>query len=296
MCLLVVCQPNSTPKREELQAGACRNPHGFGFAIVANDKIISFRSMSAKKTIKKFLALREQYPNGYAMWHARLATHGVKNEQNCHPFVVGNDERVYLAHNGVLDVTIPDNDKRSDTRLFAEDILPAMGGVLALDNDHLFDMLSKWSYGSKICVLSVHPDSKFQCYIINEKSGEWDNDGVWWSNKHHIPKPATPEIIGSYKSTYTYSVPEYTYDWATMREAYSSLSGEPETQLRDIELDFCTSCQNPISVDLSADYCEWCDACVGCSMNYADCMCYTPTSKYNGSYDRIDTAYDVPLY
>ena len=129
MCLLVVCQPNSTPKREELQAGACRNPHGFGFAIVANDKIISWRSMSAKKTINKFLQLRSQYPDGYAMWHARLATHGVKNESNCHPFVVGNDERVYLAHNGVLDITIHANDRRSDTRVFAEDILPSMGEI-----------------------------------------------------------------------------------------------------------------------------------------------------------------------
>ena len=295
MCLLVVCQPNSTPKREELHAGACRNPHGFGFAIVADDKIISWRSMSAKKTINKFLEVRAQYPNGYAMWHARLATHGVKNEQNCHPFVVGNDERVYLAHNGVLDVAIHANDRRSDTRVFAEDILPAMGGVQALDNDHLFNMLSKWATGSKVAILSVHPDSKYQCYLINEKSGEWDSDGVWWSNTHHRPKPVST-IIGSYTPpSYSYTIPEYNYDWKTMREGYASLSGESEEMLSEEEFDVCQACQNPISVVLSADYCEWCDSCVGCTMNYADCLCYNPTDKYNGDYTN-KVIYDYPLY
>ena len=298
MCLLVVCQPNSTPKREELQAGACRNPHGFGFAIVANDKIISWRSMSAKKTINKFLQLRSQYPDGYAMWHARLATHGVKNESNCHPFVVGNDERVYLAHNGVLDVKIHANDRRSDTRVFAEDILPAMGGVQSLDNDHLFDMISKWATGSKIAVLSVHPDSKYQCYIVNEKSGEWDTDGVWWSNKHHIPKPAT--IVGTYKPShisYTYELPSVTYDWKTLKESYSSMTGDdPNDFTEDDEFTTCISCKNPISVILSADYCEWCDACVGCGSNYADCLCYNSSYKYNGYYDDVKSTYDVPLY
>jgi hypothetical protein len=39
MCLLVVCKPNAIPKREELTEGACANPHGFGFAIVADGKV-----------------------------------------------------------------------------------------------------------------------------------------------------------------------------------------------------------------------------------------------------------------
>jgi len=82
MCLLVVCNPNSTPSKDDLHNGACSNPHGFGFAIQTPEGIISERSMSAKKSVKRFLELREQYPEGYAMWHARYATHGVKNEQN----------------------------------------------------------------------------------------------------------------------------------------------------------------------------------------------------------------------
>ena len=142
MCLLVVCNPNSTPSKDDLKMGACKNPHGFGFAIDTGSGIISERSMSAKKSIARFLELREQYPNGYAMWHARYATHGVKNELNCHPFKVAGEYDTYLAHNGVLDIHIPKGDKRSDTRIMAEELLPRLGGVSALDDDYVYDMIS----------------------------------------------------------------------------------------------------------------------------------------------------------
>ncbi len=39
MCLLVVCNPNSTPSKDDLSMGACKNPHGFGFAIDTGDGI-----------------------------------------------------------------------------------------------------------------------------------------------------------------------------------------------------------------------------------------------------------------
>ena len=58
MCVLVVCKPNHTPTKAELTKGACANPHGFGFAIVADGVIISERSMSYKKSIDRFLELR----------------------------------------------------------------------------------------------------------------------------------------------------------------------------------------------------------------------------------------------
>ena len=150
MCLLAVCEPGSTPKRKDLECASCNNPHGFGYAVIANGEIITGRGMSAKKVISEFLSVRKQYPNGYAMFHARFATHGVKNVENCHPFPVGGSTQTYLAHNGILDIKIPANDKRSDTRVFAEDILPLMGGVDGLDNEHIWDITSKWASGSKI--------------------------------------------------------------------------------------------------------------------------------------------------
>ena len=271
MCLLVVCSPNSTPKREDLNAGACHNPHGFGFAIEADGKIISVRGMSAKKIIKQFLELRKQYPNGYAMWHARIATHGVKNEDNCHPFKVGGSDLTYLAHNGILDVPIPHGDKRSDTRILAEDTLPRIGGVSALDDDVVWTMVSKWASGSKIAVLTVDPSAKETMYIVNEKLGSWDNEGVWWSNQNHKPKPAI-----NYYSTYeAYKKPMVV---THLDEDYTITDYSPK-------LDECPYCYAIVDFDENPYYCDMCQTCYDCEIELTGCMCYVPTNKWSSKQD-----------
>jgi hypothetical protein len=90
---LVVASPNSTPRKKDLECASCNNPHGFGFAVITPNGIVTGRGMSSKKVIKQFLEVRKQYPESYAMFHARYATHGVKNEDNCHPFKVPSESR-----------------------------------------------------------------------------------------------------------------------------------------------------------------------------------------------------------
>jgi glutamine amidotransferase len=269
MCLLVVASPNSTPKKKDLECASCNNPHGFGFAIITPKGIVTGRGMSAKKVIKEFLEVRKEFPSGYAMFHARFATHGVKNEENCHPFKVPSLEDTYLAHNGILDIKIAAGDKRSDTRIFAEDTLPAMGGVAALDDDHVWAMVSKWSLGSKIVVFTLDPAAASQCYIVNEDAGHWDNDGMWWSN-----------------STYK-------------EDAWSSYLGTPavrdiwKTDSKDTD---CGACGAVNFEDANPYYCEMCYMCYDCNGVYGSgCLCWTPekhrestkgwTGKYNGYYD-----------
>jgi len=270
MCLLLVCEPNSTPKRKDLECASCNNPHGFGYAVIADGKIITGKGMSARKTIDAFLKVRKQYPNGYAMYHARYATHGVKNEENCHPFKVGEDERTYLAHNGILDIDIHATDRRSDTRVFAEDTLPAMGGVSALDDDNAFKILSKWSTGSKIAILTVDPAAKEVCYIINESAGHWDNAGIWWSN-----------------STYK-------------EDTWSKYIGLPSTGNAPVDAEVmddydCQLCGTYMFEDSNPYYCENCYSCFDCLGMYGDdCLCWTPErdsqllaakGHFNGTFD-----------
>lgn len=256
MCLLVVCNPNSTPSKDELTTGACKNPHGFGFAIDTGSGIISERSMSAKKSIARFLELREQYPNGYAMWHARYATHGVKNGLNCHPFKVAGEHDTYLAHNGMLDIYIPKGDKRSDTRILAEELLPRLGGVSALDDDYVYDMLGAWSKGSKIAVMTNDPSAQYKIYIINESAGSWDDKGIWWSNNSHKSTPA----ITSY--TYEPSV----YDIVVAQE-----QGDNTFE--------CPNCMTLVDMWESELYCLMCECCFDCSAQFLDCLCYNPSAK-----------------
>lgn len=273
MCILVVCEPNSTPQASDLHAGACANPHGFGFAIHAGDRIISERSMSAKKSIKRFMELRAQYPDGYAMWHARYATHGVKNEQNCHPFKVGDDDGTYLAHNGVLDVAIPHGDRRSDTRVFAEDTLPKIGGVTALDDDTIWLMISKWASGSKIAILTTSPDTKYPMYLINENLGTWDNNGIWWSNQSHK------------RTTYAKPVPLLTTTY--QEDVYNKLLDEYESSLDgEVLTELCPYCMEMVDLNENPYYCPTCTLCYDCSDVVHSCMCYTPsTSKWTSHKD-----------
>ena len=259
MCLLVVCSPNSTPRKKDLECASCNNPHGFGYAVIAGDKIITGKGMSAKKIIKEFLDVRKEYPNSYAMFHARYATHGVKNEENCHPFKVGGRDDTYLAHNGILDIEIHATDKRSDTRIFAEDTLPMIGGVKALDDDNVWKIVSKWASGSKVAILTLDPRAGDQCYIVNESSGYWDNEGMWWSNDTY--KPSTWSSFIQPSSTTAIAYDNHTED---------EILAEYE----------CPSCRAIAFEDANPYYCEMCYTCFDCVGSYGDsCLCYTPADS-----------------
>lgn len=274
MCLLLVCSPDSIPNKKDLQTASCNNPHGFGYAIITPEGIITGRGMSAKKTINKFLALRKQYPSSYAMFHARYATHGVKNEDNCHPFRVPSKHPTYLAHNGVLDIRINAGDRRSDTRVFAEDVLPAMGGVTALDDDNVWAMVSKWALGSKIAIFTLDPKAKDMVYIVNEKSGHWDNAGIWWSNYSYCDWKNTP-----YHNTITkIEVTPYPAD--------TTKAGWQEDE------SVCQMCGAFAFEDANPYYCEMCLSCPDCYGIHGDtCLCWTPehdkkkAAKSGGYYD-----------
>jgi predicted glutamine amidotransferase len=277
MCLLVVCKPNAIPKREELTEGACSNPHGYGFAMIIDGKIFRYRTMSARKAVGKFIHMRQQYPQGYAIWHARYATHGVKNEDNCHPFQVGDDTDTVLAHNGVLDTFIGKDDKRSDTRVFAEDTLPKLGGVCALEDENLYRMIEGWATGSKIAVLTVNPQAEYQLYLINEKLGHWDDNGVWWSNSSY--KRSTYTTTTYYKADSHPVVDAIAYD-STYDEEQAYYKELSELSEKDgyLVIDQCPMCEALIDIDMSAEYCQYCEACMSCWANFQDCMCYTPKS------------------
>ena len=268
MCMLCVIPPNVIPSREKLENSALNNPHGFGFAIVvpSEKRIISERTMNADESINNFLKLREQYREGYAMWHARYATHGTMTIDNCHPFKLGGkDKQTYVAHNGVLPTIEAKGENRSDTRIFVEDILPAMGGVTALDNPQLYNVIENFTSGSKVCVLTIDPRAQFQCYLIHEDRGKTDLSGVWWSNE----------------SCYL----DWGWTYKTNSKPISFVS-----EIDDEESILCGSCNtlnNSIDVEIDV-MCRNCGICFDCSAYYDVCMCYKPSSadkKFYGGWD-----------
>jgi glutamine amidotransferase len=247
MCMLCLVPPNVIPSREKLENSALNNPHGFGFAIVisSENRIHAERTMNADTSINRFLELRAKYPEDYALWHARLATHGSTTVDNCHPFKVGGDERTYLAHNGILPILEPTGDMRSDTRIFAEDLLPAIGGVSALDNPQVMNLIEDFTSGSKVAILTVDTRAAYQAYLIHENKGHKDSTGTWWSNDScHLPSSRT-----------WYSVKPMDF-------------GVNDTG------DYCIVCDSAVETGDELDYCPTCSSCYSCYMAKGDCLCY----------------------
>ncbi len=266
MCMLCVVPPNVIPSREKLENSALNNPHGFGFAIVIpkENRIHVERTMNADTSINRFIEMRGKYPEGYAMWHARFATHGTTTVDNCHPFKVGKDERTYLAHNGILPIIEPQGDTRSDTRIFAEDLLPAIGGVASLDNEQVVNLLDDFTTGSKVCVLTIHPDAKYQCYLFHKEKGWEDETGVWWSNDScYLPKPYT-YTASSWENKYYSTKP---LDFVTKHD-------------KDAKFYECKVCEFSVAEDelwdsgLGDDYCPQCGCCYDCNTYMSDDLCY----------------------
>jgi glutamine amidotransferase len=198
MCLLTFIPKGVMPDRERFARAAESNPDGFGFAISRGTDIVVDRDMAFAPLWDRFVVAREQH-GGIATFHFRITTHGATELGNCHPFFVGGDNQSVLAHNGILPIEVPKGDARSDTQLFAQHVLPQLGGVAALDDDDTFDKLEEWATGSKMVIISTNPLTKYEWYIVNERLGHWDK-GIWWSNYSYLP--ATKYTYLSYGSKY----------------------------------------------------------------------------------------------
>ena len=271
MCLLMVAKPNAMPTDDQLTCACANNPDGFGYAVHTGKTIITGRGMNHNDVIDRFLTTREKHMNGWAMFHARMTTHGETVKENCHPFRVGGSPETILAHNGILsNVKIPAGDKRSDTRVFAEDLLPARLNIL--DHKKKFKKLEKWAGGSKVAVFTTDRRLNKAVYIINEKLGSWDDDGLWWSNS-------------SYKQSY-YITPTYgrtgswvpSYDIAKGDGKYV-LDGEDLTEFVEDGL-ACSYCGHFFDEpDFFHGYCQTCWVCMECQDFEESCMCYKPAYK-----------------
>jgi glutamine amidotransferase len=264
--MLCVIPPNVIPSRQKLENSALNNPHGFGFAIVipSENRIHVERTMNADTSINRFLEMRGKYPEGYAMWHARYATHGSMTVDNCHPFQVGvGNNLTYLAHNGILPIIEPKGDDRSDTRIFAEDLLPAIGGVTALDNPQVSNLIEDFTGGSKVCILTVDPRAEYQCYLYHAEKGKKDESGVWWSND------------SCYLDTYTRG------SWKSVNPLDFGLS-ESSPKTGGLDFAVCTVCETYTDTNMlewDESFCVTCGSCYECESYITNCMCYQGSEK-----------------
>jgi predicted glutamine amidotransferase len=264
MCLLTFLPAGIQPDIAALTIGAQANDDGHGFAIVAGprlDQLIVDRGMNPKAVIDAFTAARAAHPHGPALFHSRFTTHGTTNLDNCHPFAVGGDSRTVLAHNGVLPPVVQPRkgDRRSDTRIAAEDYIPTLG---SLRHRRTRLKLARWmSTDNKMVILTVDRRFRERAYILNEQAGIWDG-GIWYSNNGYRP------YLGDSRFVFD------RYDW---RYAYRD-DDDALHERRDWRtvVDRCGNCD--AIIDLTEGDCRWCGWCVDCGEMPDLCFCYAPAS------------------
>lgn len=185
MCILTFIPEGVQPDTDALANGADNNPDGHGFAIVdtKQSRIVVRRGMEPNRLIDEFVKMRKTL-DGPALFHSRIATAGLVEKVNCHPFRVGNDPTTVVAHNGILprEAQPAKSDWRSDTRIFAETLLPGRN----FDGRRSMKKLAHWLAGDKLVILTVNPRWEANAYLVNSSKGEWDvKTGIWYSNQSY---------------------------------------------------------------------------------------------------------------
>jgi len=179
MCIALYKPANVIMTKKVLKACFENNPHGAGMAYPSNNKskvIIDKGFFGFRDFWKKFQKVQYNRP---MLIHFRVATSGVIDKKNCHPWRI--DSCHALIHNGVIANKIGlDSEEYSDTGLFVNHLLkPAF-----LKNTNFWKTDAfKWTFekavGDKNKFAII--DNNGKVVIFNEAEGEWDRE-VWFSN------------------------------------------------------------------------------------------------------------------
>ena len=193
MCVAIYKPADARLDPDDLWNCWMDNHDGMGVAIAMGKELITYKEM---KDFPYFRDLLEKYEKHDMIVHFRIATHGVVDETNCHPFLIS--DTVAMIHNGVLSGMDDDDFIRSDTKVFAEDYLaPIMKDFPGiLENQAFLSMITQIA-GSWNRIAFLTADGRYA--IINEDDGEWIN-GCWFSNTHWK--------WTNWKNTYKYSAKE----------------------------------------------------------------------------------------
>ena len=237
MCIIIVAPPHKTPDWDNLVQATWENDDGSGWVIRTPHGLEIFRSARGiDKVLATFKGAREQWPDSWAVWHSRLATHGHIDDANTHPFQVPNTPWA-LVHNGIMPLNDgPFRDDRSDSRILAEDCIGTQSWA---DLRTLKEPFEKWLQGDKVVLISGQKEEGGPVIIFNEDLGKWDKaDECWYSHPLYWPKRyATGGSYGKYGSGWKYAGDdEDGIDW----EAQDAL---PSTALAQLESgDNCPDC------------------------------------------------------
>lgn len=182
MCVIIYKPAGKEVPEEHLVEAMRSNSMGVGIAAIVDGKVETFKGVtkwSEQEAIKLMALLKDRE----AVFHARVATSGYINWDNCHPFEIIKDQ-LYVMHNGVFTSLSDTKSRYSDSWHFAEQMKPFFNkyGLDLLKTD----IFQGWAqlfcgWGNKLAFISTEG-----VVLINERAGV-ERDGIWYSNTSAFP-------------------------------------------------------------------------------------------------------------
>ena len=197
MCLIVVKPKDiDLPKEAYLLHAAKRNSDGQGLAYVKKgEKTVRLKKDFA--TAEQLIAYMNENitKEDDLVIHFRLATHGLKDEGNCHPFPITKNKlllrktelecKSIMAHNGVLSqYNREDDTELSDSQRFVLEILSDSVVKENLQSAAIQRLVTDFLGGDRLVVLN----SKGELILFGDFKEE---DGISYSNAGFKPVVAT---------------------------------------------------------------------------------------------------------
>ena len=197
MCIIIYKPEDKRLEKDTIVDSFYNNSDGAGF-IAWNSKdntlVMKKGFFSAYSFIEEF----EPYKDWRSLLHFRIATHGLKNKENCHPFMV--NENLGFVHNGIIKIDIRDS-RFSDTWYFNYYLQSVLRKDPEIWDRERFESILKEHKDALSWSKVAFIDNYGSVVIHNQERGIWDG-GCWFSN-------------GTYKS-YTTSWPQYKDDEDSM--------------------------------------------------------------------------------
>lgn len=185
MCMIVFKGAGvELPKEEHLRESASRNKDGIGIAYLK----VGINEVRIKKDFKDVDVLISWLKDNITkedicIVHFRLATHGLVDEGNRHPFPITKNKELLrktelicqmaVAHNGVISQY--EHKKFSDTQKFVLDILSEESVKNNLDNPGIQKLISNFIGLDRLVILLANG--------TGYRWGEWIKEGdIYYSN------------------------------------------------------------------------------------------------------------------
>lgn len=185
MCVIVNIPANVVLPKYILKNCYENNSHGWGIMYPNAGKLETVKDVTGyKEFLEAYEAIPENVPRAI---HFRIKTHGLIDQENCHPFRVLDtrlDHKMDLGlmHNGVLPTALYD-EKKSDTWNFSFYVLQPIleRNQELLDNSGFRQMLEDVAGYSKLLFMNGSGET----LIVNEDKGHKAH-GCWFSNAHSL--------------------------------------------------------------------------------------------------------------